>query len=85
VFAGASGNPVASPTSVPVPPGGSLTLFYSAAPTMAWTDPGATSYSPGYSASNTGAEFPGYNPYTSLPLTQHSEAGQAGLATGVTN
>lgn len=68
-----------------LPPGGTITMTYTVAPTWAWTNPPATSYSPGYSASNGFAEGAGYNPDTLLPYAQHATGGFTGFATGVSN
>jgi NAD(P)-dependent dehydrogenase (short-subunit alcohol dehydrogenase family) len=68
-----------------VPPGGVIAMTYTVAPTWAWTNPPATSYSPGYSASNLLAEGAGYNPDTILPYPGHATGGFPGLATGVSN
>lgn len=68
-----------------IPPGGTITMTYSVAPTWTWTDPQDLGYSPGYSTMNTGAEWPGYSPLTAMPLFPHAAVGQAGLGTGVTN
>lgn len=68
-----------------VPPGGTISMTYSVAPTWAWTNPLASSYSPGYSSYNTQAEGAGYNPDTLLPYAQHATGGFTGFATGVSN
>ena len=82
-----NGSTVAAATGVNVslPPGASLAITYSAAPTMTWTDPLEEGYTPGYSTENVGAEGPGYSPITALPLTSHTAAGTSGLGVGVTN
>jgi hypothetical protein len=85
VVAGVSGSPVASPSSVPVPPGCSVTLIYSAAPTWAWTNPIQEAYTPGYYAMNQLAEGSGYSPLTVLPYAQHAEGGATNLGTAVSN
>lgn len=72
-------------TSYAVPPGGTISITYTVAGTWAWTNPPATSYSPGYSASNLLAEGAGYNPDTLLPYAQHATGGFTGFATGVSN
>jgi hypothetical protein len=71
--------------SYAVPPGGTISITYSVAPTWAWTNPPATSYSPGYSGYNTLAEGAGYNPLTLMPYAQHAEGGFTNLGTGVSN
>jgi hypothetical protein len=68
-----------------VPPGGTITMTYTVAPTWAWTNPIASSYTPGYSAYNTQAEGAGYNPVTVLPYPAHATGGLTGLAAGVSN
>jgi hypothetical protein len=68
-----------------VPPGGSIAMTFTVAPTWAWTNPLPTSYSPGYSAYNTQAELAGFNPYTLLPYAQHDGGGATKLMTGVSN
>jgi hypothetical protein len=68
-----------------VPPGGSIAMTFTVAPTWAWTAPIATSYTPGYSAYNTQAELAGYSPYTSLVYPVHAGSGQAGFGAGVSN
>ena len=70
---------------MPLPPGSSVTLVYSVAPTWAWINPIASSYSPGYSSYNTQAEGAGYNPLTLLPYAAHAEGGFTGLGAGVSN
>jgi hypothetical protein len=84
-FAGASGNPLSSPSQLQIPPGGSAQVFYTVAPTWTWNDYEEIQEEPGYSQENTGAEGPGYNPITAMPLTPHTAAGQSGLGAGVTN
>jgi hypothetical protein len=69
-----------------LPPGASLTMTYTVAPTsMTWTAPPATSYTPGYSTENLGAEGAGYSPLTSMPYAQHAVASFPNLGTGVSN
>lgn len=85
LWAGVSGNPIASPYNVSIAPGGSITLTYSAAPTWAWSNPLDEGYAPGYYSNNTQAEASGWNPYTALPYAQHAQLGVTGLATGVSN
>jgi hypothetical protein len=82
-----NGTQVATGTGVNVslPPGASLAITYSVAPTMTWTDPLELGYTPGYSQENTGAEGPGYNPVTAMPLPSHSQGGFSGLGVGVSN
>jgi len=72
-------------TSYALPPGGSISITYTVAGTWAWTNPIATSYTPGYSAYNTLAEGAGYSPLTVLPYASHAEGGFTGLAAGVSN
>src|SRR6266700_3999828 len=67
-----------------VPPGGSISLTYSVAPTWAWKNVPASSYAPGYSAYNTLAEFAGYNPQALLPYPAHDMGGATLLGAGVT-
>lgn len=72
--------------SYSLPPGGTISITYSVAPTWAWTDPLELGYTPGYGAENTGAiTAPGYNPLTDLPYPAHAALGQAGLGFGVSN
>jgi hypothetical protein len=85
LVAGLSGAPLASPSNWPLPPGCSITLIYSSAPTWAWIDPVDLAYTPGYYASNTQAEYAGWNPYTALPYAQHATLGVSALGTGVSN
>lgn len=85
VFSGVSGNPLAAPFSVPVPPGGSVTAYFTAAATWAWSDWEETGFTPFYAAENVGAEATGYNPTTAMPLNPHAEGGESGLGTGVSN
>lgn len=82
-----NGTQVASGTGVNVslPPGASIAITYSVAPTWNWTDPLELGYTPGYSQENTGAEGTGYNPATALPLPSHTASGFAGFGVGVTN
>lgn len=68
-----------------LPPGGTISMTYTVAPTWTWTDPLEVQQNPGYAAENTLAEGPGYNPDTVLPLTQHPADGQPGLGTAETN
>jgi hypothetical protein len=69
-----------------LPPGASLSMTYTVAPTsMTWTAPPAVSYTPGYSAENTGAEGAGYSPITSMPYAAHAVSGVTGFAVGVSN
>jgi hypothetical protein len=68
-----------------IPPGGFITMTYTVAPTWAWTNTPATSYSPGYSASNTLAEGAGYNPLTIGPYPAHATGGFTGWGAGVSN
>jgi hypothetical protein len=81
-------NQAGTPTSVgtgagnyAVPPGCSIILTYSAAPTWAWTDPIDTGYVPVYSAPNLVL----VNEIGQLPYPAHSEAGQTGLGEAVQN
>lgn len=84
--AGVSGNPVASPSSVPVPPGCNITMVYSAGPAWAWTNPLDEGYTPGFQYPfNALAEAAGYDPTTILPYAKHAQAGQTGLSVGVSN
>lgn len=82
-----NGVQVASGTgvSVALPPGGTISVTYSVAPTWAWTDPLQEGYTPAYSAENTGAEGPGYSQAGELPMTSHSASGFAGFGVGVSN
>lgn len=66
-------------------PGAYITMTYTVAPTWTWTAPLATSYNPGYSAENTGAEGAGYNPITAMPYAAHAVASFTGLGVGVSN
>lgn len=68
-----------------LPPGGSISMTYSVAPTWAWSNPIDLAPTPGYYAENTQAEASGWNPYTALPYAQHATLGVTGLATGVSN
>lgn len=85
LVAGISGNPVASPFNIGVPPGCSITLLYSAAPTWTWNNPIDEGYTPGYYAPNAQASVSPWSPYTTLPYAQHAALAQTGLATGVSN
>lgn len=82
LFAGAAGNPLASPTTIPVQPGGGITLIYSAAPTWAWLNP-ITPVAPvgTYQAMNTALVDLEHN----LPFAIHAMAGQPGLGIAVSN
>lgn len=80
VVAGFSGTSIPSPSSVPLPPGCAVTLTYSAAPTWAWTDPLDLDWS-GYAAS----ELTAINEEGNLIYPQHTEGGESGLGTGVSN
>jgi hypothetical protein len=68
-----------------LPPGATISITYSVAPTWAWTAPIATSYPPGYAAYNPGAEGAGYSPITSLPYAAHALSGFTGWGVGVSN
>jgi hypothetical protein len=69
-----------------LPPGGSISMTYSVVPTSwTWTSAQPTSYTPGYSGNNPGAEGPGYNPLTAMPYAQHAVASFPNLGTGVSN
>lgn len=68
-----------------LPPGGSIAMTYTVAPTWAWTDPMEESYTPAYSTENTGAELPGYSEATSEPYPSHAASGQSGFGLGVSN
>jgi hypothetical protein len=86
LVAGVSGNPIGSlPQNYPVPPGCSVTLIYTVAPTWSWSNPIDIDQVPGYYANNSQAEAAGWNPYTALPYPQHAALAQSGLATGVSN
>jgi hypothetical protein len=86
LVAGVSGNPIGSlPQNYPLPPGCSITLVYTAAPTWSWSNPIDESYTPGYYSSNSQAEAAGWSPYTALPYPQHATLAQSGLGTGVSN
>lgn len=68
-----------------VPPGGTITMTYTVAPTWTWNNYLDMSQTPGYYAMNTGAEAAGWNPYTALPYPQHATLGQPNLGSGVSN
>lgn len=69
-----------------LPPGASLTMTYSVAPTsMTWTSAQPTAYNSGYSTENYQAEGAGYNPVSSMFYASHATGGFPGLATGVSN
>ena len=69
-----------------LPPGASLTMTYSVVPTsMTWTSAQPTAYNPGYSAYNTLAEGPGYNPLTTMLYPSHPLSSFAGWGAGVSN
>lgn len=68
-----------------LPPGGTISMTYTVAPTWTWTAPIATSYTPGYSAYNSGASGPGYSPITAMPYAAHSLSGFTGWGVGVCN
>jgi hypothetical protein len=68
-----------------LPPGGSITMTYSVAPTWTWNNPIDLAETPGYYAMNTGAESAPWSPYTTLPYPQHATLGVTGLGTGVSN
>jgi hypothetical protein len=67
--------------NVSVPPGGTISITYSVAPTWTWTNPPDFSPSPGYAAENTGS----VNQYGNLPYAVHAEGGQSGFGGGVSN
>ena len=64
-----------------VPPGCSIVMTYSVAPTWAWTDPLATGYTPTYSAENLAL----INEIGQLPYPAHAEGGESGLGEAVSN
>jgi hypothetical protein len=71
-----------SPASYDIPPGGSHTITYSAAPAQAWTDPLDLGYTPGPAAENTSTTD---NPLADMPYPAHAEGGEPGLGEGVSN
>lgn len=82
LYAGApvSSSIVASPTTIPVQPGGAITLLYTSAPTWAWTNP------PDFALESYAAENLVDNNEMVWPWqAQHEEAGEPGLGTGVSN
>jgi hypothetical protein len=81
-IAGFHGTSIPSPSSVPLPPGATITLVYSAAPTWAWTA-GNTggSYLPGYAAANNRLT----NELGDARIPVHAEGGLTGFAAMVTN
>lgn len=64
-----------------VPPGCSIRMTYTVAPTWAWTDPLETGYAPTYSAENLAL----INEIGQLPYPAHSEGGESGLGEAVSN
>lgn len=67
-----------------LPPGYSISMTYSVAPTWAWTDPAYSSeilQFGGYSSENLVL----VNEISQLPFPAHSEAGQSGLGEAVSN
>ena len=83
-----SANP---PLALPLPPGGTISVTYSAAPVWAWLDwpdlasvnSGGTVYAQPNTVAASGAG--GYSPLTALPYAVHAEGGLAGLGVGVSN
>lgn len=80
VVAGFAGTSIPSPSSVPLPPGCSITLTYSGPPTWAWIAPLDIDWI-GYAQSN----FTAINEQGALPWAGHAEGGEPGLGTGVSN
>jgi hypothetical protein len=82
-----NGVQVASGTGVNVslPPGGTISVTYSVAPTWTWTDPLEEGYTPGYGQMNTGAEQGTYSQAGELPMAAHAMGGFTGLGVGVSN
>ena len=50
-----------------LPPGGTISMTYSAAPTWSWSNPLSLGNTPSVAAENTQAEAAGWSPYTALP------------------
>lgn len=78
-----NGTQVASGTgvNVAVPPGGNISITYSAAPTWIWTNPAEYGYVPTYSAENIQL----INELGQLPWPAHSVGGEPGLGEAVSN
>lgn len=70
-----------TPANVQVPPGGTISITYSAAPTWAWTNPPVYQPPPGYSA----AGMPGPNELTNFEYPTHAVSGLSGWGFGVSN
>jgi hypothetical protein len=68
-----------------LPPGGTISMTYTVAPTWTWTDPEDMQESGGYAQENTGAEQGTYSPETEMPLNPHGVGGFTGFGTGVSN
>lgn len=64
-----------------LPPGGTIAMTYSVAPTWAWANPIDEGYTPTYSAENLAA----INQAGDLPWPAHTEGGTTGLGYGVSN
>jgi hypothetical protein len=64
-----------------LPPGCSIVMTYTVAPTWAWTDPLETGYAPTYSAANLAL----INEIGQLPYPAHAEGGETGLGEAVSN
>lgn len=82
----------ATNTQVMLPAGDTIAITWSTAPVWAWMN---FPFAPGQQPSNASAYMQantvvpsgvsGYSPLNALPYAQHAEAGQTGLATGVSN
>lgn len=64
-----------------LPPGGTISMTYTVAPTWAWANPLDTGQVPTYSAENLRL----INEIGDLPWPAHSEGGEAGLGEAVSN
>lgn len=64
-----------------IPPGGSITMTYTVAPTWTWANPLDEGYTPAYSAENLNLVNQGRD----LPWPAHAEGGEAGLGEAVSN
>jgi hypothetical protein len=67
--------------SYSLPPGGSISITYSVAPTWAWTDPINLSGAPFTAAENLGP----VNEQTDTPFPAHAEGGEPGLGIEIDN
>lgn len=79
--AGFSGTSIPSPSSVPIPPGGAISLVYSVAPTWAWTDP----LDPGYTGMYAQENLVLISEISQLPWAAHAEGGETGLGVAISN